>query len=525
MEQDLTRLSDHTAVLRRRWYLVASFVLLGIIAGLALSFGQTPLYTAQTKFLLENQSTTGTGPAGAMDSEEVATQAEVVLSDPVTNRVIDSLGLDTTPRSLLESVTVEVVENKRVLVVAATRPDPEAAADIANAFAEEYVAIRQERSNRTRVAVRDAYLEQLSDIQAKVSRLRDRREEAGPERTTALNLTIQSLFARQAELRSALLVAEDPSSALSADGQVLQRADAPTNPSEPNPVGNALIGLVVGLVLGTTLAYLRDHADDGIRSAKRLSSAVAHTPVLGRIPTEKRKHRGRVTTLLDPRSPASEAYRALNTNIRFLLATRETPGTGNGGAAGLVMIASASPGEGKTTVATNLAVTAARVGMRVILVDADMRDPKVAQRFGVDIPEGLSDVLSSDRPLEPHLHEVGVPNLRVLAAGSEPPNPAELLASPQAHRLWQELRAAADLVIIDTAPILQVADPLELVREIDEIILVARERRSRARTIQAAVDRIHQVGGRPSGTVLNYFTATSEGYGYVYDEASQMSGT
>ena len=517
MEQDLAGFRDHTAVLKRRWRVLALFVVLGVVAGVALSMAQARVYTSETKLLLENQIAASTGSVDGMQPEEVATQAEVVVSDVVANRVIDNLGLDETTDSLIESVTVAGVEDKRILMITASRPNAEEAAAVANAFAEEYVALRTDRATRTREAVSEAYIGQLSEIKLELTDLRRQVRGVGPNRRAQLRVEVDSLQARQAELQAALLTAEDPAAALSTGGEVLQSAETPKGPSEPKPIRAGLLGLVVGLILGTLWAYLRDRSDDGIRNGQRLSSAVMNAPVLGRIPVEARAHRRRASTVLAPQSPVSEAYRTLNTNVRFLLASgdsRNGPAAGEGRAAGLVMVASASPGEGKTSVATNLAVAAARVGINVILVDADLRGSSVAQRFGVDIPDGLSDVLRGEVPLEPHLHDVGVPNLRVLAGGGVPPNPAELLASPRARVVWKELRAAADLVIIDTPPILRVTDPLELVREVDEIILVAREGRSRAGAVQAAAERIRQVGGRPSGVVLNCFTGKVESYGY-----------
>jgi len=517
-QQDLTNLHDHAAVLRRRWVILLVFVLLGLATPIALSFLQTPLYTSETRLLLQNAAASPDDPATSIDPEEVATQAVVVVSDAVANRVRSALSLSEPTDDLIETVTVEGVEDQRILAVSATRPDAQEAADVANAFAQEYVAFQEDRAAEARNDVRDAYLTRLTDLKLEIADLNDRLAGAQGGRVVRLETEVQSLQARQAELQAALLASEDPATVQTTGGEVLQRAEPSEDPSSPRPIRAALLGLVSGLVLGLPVAYLRDRADDGIRDGDRLSSALGHAPVLGHIPTEAAEHAGRVTSLLDRRSPVSEAYRALNTNVRFLLAAHRSENGASQGAdhGGMVMITSASPGEGKTSVATNLAVAAARVGMWVVLVDADLRSPAVSARFGLDIPHGLSDVLSGTEPVTDHLHDVGVANLRVLSAGSTPPNPAELLASPRAEMVWRELREDADLIVIDTPPILRVADPLELVGEVDDIIFVARQDQSRAHLVQAAVERIRRVGGRPSGAVLNDLGTVEKGDGYGY---------
>jgi capsular exopolysaccharide synthesis family protein len=264
-------------------------------------------------------------------------------------------------------------------------------------------------------------------------------------------------------------------------------------------------------MLGAALAYARDRQDDAIRDEARMRLALTGRPILGRIPESSEEGRGRVATLVAPWSPLSEAYRALNSNIRFL-AAGDTDGTRH--AARVVLVTSAQPGEGKTSVSSNLAVTAARAGVNVILVDADLRSPSLADRFGMDLPIGLSDLLIDDFPVTPHLHTAGLPNLRVLSAGTVPPNPSELLASPRSQTLIDELSRQCQLVIIDSAPVLRVADSLELVRSADLIVVVAKQGRSRLRDYTAAAERIRQVGGHVAGGVLNNVGGKALSYGY-----------
>jgi capsular exopolysaccharide synthesis family protein len=182
----------------------------------------------------------------------------------------------------------------------------------------------------------------------------------------------------------------------------------------------------------------------------------------------------------------------------------------------IVLVSSAVSGEGKTSIATNLAVAAARVGLRVVLVDADLRNPQVAERFGLGGAPGLSDALATGVPVSQHLMDVGVEGLRVLAGGTIPPNPAELLASPATRSILNELAASSDVVVVDTAPILAVADTLELVTPHSLVLMVARKGISRMHSLSASLLRIRQVGGHVAGSVFNDVEArTTHTYGYV----------
>ena len=276
---------------------------------------------------------------------------------------------------------------------------------------------------------------------------------------------------------------------------------------------------MIGFLVGVLLAYLRDRTDDVVRDQDRLTSAVGGLPILGRIPSAPNAGGGRVTAVQEPHSPTSEAYRALSSNVRFLLAANEADdGVPPSEPTGMVLVTSALTAEGKTSVATNLAVAAARAGITVILVDADLRKPSALARFGVDAPEGLSEALAGERSVESVLVEVGIENLSVLPAGTCPPNPAVLAGRPTITAGVEALPEAADLVVIDSPPVLNVADTLELGRgPPTQIVLVARRGHSRLRAASAGRQRILQLGGRVSGVVITA-APLEPGYRYGYAE-------
>ena len=522
MDQDLIRLQDHLAVLRRRWRLVVVCLILAIGASLALSLSQTKMYQGTASLLLQPEQPVDTGGGGAvMEPEEVATQADVIASVQVAERVVDELNLDAEePQDLLDDISVTVVEDKRVVEVSALEPRPQLAADIANAFAEQYIEYREEEALEAAEAEEERYTEAIEDVQDDLRRVRRQMDDSGVsgDELDALQQQESSLIFQQSQIAAQLSAAQAVQAGPLPGGEVLLRAEPSRQPAEPKPIQAGVLGGVIGLLIGVGLAYVRDRLDDAIRDEQRLRSAVSGRPILGSIPASGDESTGRVATLLAPQSPLSEAYRTLNTNVRFLLAAEREHRPGRGD---VLLVTSAGPGEGKTSVATNLAVAASRVGLRVILVDADLRRPAAADKFGLDVPVGLSDLLADGGPPNPHLHEVGLGRLRVLAAGSIPPNPAELLASPRIAGLLAELADQADLVVVDSAPVLRVADSLELIDAMDLILLVARRKVSRIHSVSAAADRIRQVGGTLSGCVFNGVDTKASSYGYGYPSRTE----
>jgi capsular exopolysaccharide synthesis family protein len=488
-------------------------VVLGLLLGVALALGlsslQTPMYTAESTLLLEPDKQT-TSPT-IMDPDEVSTQASVVGSVGVAQRVLDELKLDETTQQLLRSISVGVIEQTRTLSITAVRRSGAEAADVANSFGRQYIAFRSDSSASANATARTALLEQLDRVKGELAAVRESLAD-NPSAAQKLDLEGEetALLSLQADFNSQifLLGSEAPQGP---GGQLLLEAQAPKNPSQPRPMRSGALGGILGLILGTLLAYARDRFDDGIRDETRLKLAAGTVPVLGRIPEETGKGHTRLITLRAPTSSGSEAFRTLTSNIRFLSAVHSARPEGPGE---LLVVSSAVAGEGKTTVATNVAVTAARVGLRVLLVDADLRAPKVNERFGVETPVGLSHLLAGQAELDEAVMDVGVENLQVLGAGAIPPNPAELLAGPHASNIWHQLRKEADLVVVDTAPILGVADTLELVREADTLLIVTRYRSSRVHQLSATLDRIRQVGASVDGVAWCAVPGKDATYGY-----------
>ncbi len=493
LSTDTIQLRDQVGVLRRRWLTVAVTVLLAIGAGLLVSFLVTPAYEAETEVLLA-PSSRGT----TLAQEEVATEARTVVL--FADDVIDTLGLDETTQDLLETVTVEPdPDGAAVLTIAAVRNDAAESADIANAMAAAYVdSTDVETAGRVK-----ALEDRISDLDREIRALQVEVNNSGTdEPPVKLASQLRQLRAERSTLIDARAAALREVGSDANQAEVVTPAVTPTSASSPQPVRIVALASALGLLIGIGLAYLRDYFDDSLRDEGQVATSTRGRPVLGQIPHWRRSAGGPVT-IVSPYAPASEAYRELGANIRYLLGLRRQGDRARREPGRVVLVSSASAAEGKTATAVNLAVVAAAANLRVVLVDANLRRPQVHQLFDVPAEPGLADVLDGSCSVQDALVDVKPDNLLLLPAGDGGANAAGLLASPRLGRLLTELRGEADLVVVDSAAVLRVADALELARACDLTVLVARSKMSRGRDLNETVQRIDRVGGSTAGVILN----------------------
>lgn len=523
--EDAVSLKDYFTVLRRqRWVIVATVVLVAVGA-VVFSFAQTPIYEAESELAVEPIRRTQDVSleellSGADDA--VATEQVVMTSRPVAERAAAQLGVDNVPQ-LLEAVRVEAVPETRVLRILATNTDPSAAAATADAFAQAYLDFRRDEAVDEVLSARANLDERAADLRTQIAELDEQLNNASVDDAPALEVQRDALQAQLSQVMASSSELGDAAEGLTGGGSVLTPAEPPTSPVAPQPLRNGVLAVVLGLFLGIGIAFLRDHIDDVVRDENDFKRATGNRPILGRIPVYQvgEGDGQRLITLVDSTALASESYRELSAGVRFLLVThggpvrREAPGESDRLGRSL-LVASANAGEGKTASAANLAVAAARVGLRTVLVDTDLRKATVARRFGLGRTTGLSDVLLTGDPVSDHVVDVGVENLLVLPAGAVPPNPTELLASPAMRSIQDHLRTQADLVIYDSPAVLAVPDTLELGRFVDMCVLVGRAGKTGRRELSSAIERMEQVGTEIAGTVLNGIDAKSDGYYYAY---------
>lgn len=293
--------------------------------------------------------------------------------------------------------------------------------------------------------------------------------------------------------------------------EVAQHSAKPTYPNRAQFLG---IGALLGGLVGFGLAWLRDLMDHRLKSIDEIAGTL-QLPVLGALPLstgkDDRHATGRVV-LTSPRSVAAESFRTLRTAIHFGLTSGE---------AKVIAVTSPSPGDGKSVVASNLALVMAQADQRVLLIDADMRKPKQHEVFAASSEQGLSSVLSERRPAEELIQSTEVETLDLLTCGTRPSNPVELLNNGFFSELLNQLQEHYDKIIIDSPPVMPVADARVISAQTDATILVLRADRSTRRLSVAARDELWRVRAQRIGVVVNAVPGRkqgnySAGYGYGY---------
>lgn len=287
---------------------------------------------------------------------------------------------------------------------------------------------------------------------------------------------------------------------------VTNTATVPASPISPKPLLNISAGLLLGIVAGTGLVLLRETLDTSVKTTEALAE-ITGLAALGAIPYDKAARGRLIAAGPEAFGARAEAYRQLRTNLQFAQVDRRPR---------VIVVTSALSGEGKTSTAANLALALAETGRRVCLVDADLRCPRVAGVLGLVQDAGLTSVLIGAATADEVMQSVEG-KCSVLTSGPIPPNPAELLASERMGQTLRDLAEIYDTVVVDSAPLLPVADTSGLVPAADGVLLVVRAGSTPHDRVRAAASALQKVGARTLGVVLSMAqTRKVKGYGYGY---------
>jgi capsular exopolysaccharide synthesis family protein len=296
-------------------------------------------------------------------------------------------------------------------------------------------------------------------------------------------------------------------------------ADVPTGPASPDVVLALVLGLVAGLAAGVAAAFARAALDTRVRDADVLAE-VTSRPVIGTVGVLPRGTGSSVVVARDPHGTYAESFRQLRTNLEFLAVPEEFSRVDRGARAFLVT--SSSSGEGKSTVAANLAAALAETSASVLLVDADLRRPSMASVLHLEGVAGLTTVLLGQAALADVVQEWGRGGLHVLTSGRIPPNPVELLGSPAMAKFVDEVRSEYDYVVVDTAPLLPVADAAVLSRLVDGVMLVVNAGVTRRDQLAQSLRHLDQLEAPVMGIVLNAVERDEEAYSYRGSDAEPV---
>lgn len=294
---------------------------------------------------------------------------------------------------------------------------------------------------------------------------------------------------------------------------VVNSASLPTSPVSPQPTRTLALAGILGLLVGIGIVLLRDVLDTTVSSSDELAE-ISGSPALGVIAFDPDAKEHPLIVQIAPRSPRAEAFRQLRTNLQFVDVDAGKK---------VIVVTSSVPSEGKTTTTVNLALALADAGVSVLLVEGDLRRPRVAEYLGLVGEVGLTNLLIGSIDVDDAVQPAGASGLEVIASGPTPPNPSELLQSQAMTDLIGKLRQRADIVLVDSPPLLPVTDAAILATHADGAILITRHGQTKTDQVRQAAANLEQVGGRLLGTVITMTPprgpdAYRYGYGYGYGE-------
>jgi tyrosine-protein kinase len=508
-------------VLRRRLPSIALCVVIAAGAAFGLSMHEHPKYTATAQILFRNaqldQQAAGLQVVSQVNPQPQSdTNLRLASLPRVAAETASALGGGVRPKDVANAIAVAQVGDTNLAQVSATWTSPAFAAKVANVYAQNVIADRQR-------ADADYYSNALRAVNLQFDAL-TRAQQQGVE---------------GADLKDRANSLQILSQLQSGEVQREQAAAVPTSPSSPKVLRNTVVAAFFGLLLGLAFALILHRLDRRLTEPSDLEE-IYGVPLLGVVPESPALRRARDEPDTGGELPASEAeiFGLLRAHIRYFNVDRDLR---------VVVVVSAAPGDGKTTVARNLAMAASMVGSRVLFIEADLRRPVASGQFGAKSEPGLSEVLLGDASLGDAAQRVDFAQrnhtsvgLDVLVAGGVlPPNPPQVMESHAMGALLEEARTAYDLIVVDTPPLVLVPDAFPLLRRADGVIIVSRLGRNRRDVALRLRDTLAGAEAPVVGVVANGYrrsrVSSGYGYGYSYDysdgyesiaeRASQTNGT
>lgn len=422
--------------LRKFWWGIAIAAVLGGGLAYGVSALETPRYqaTASLYFALnQGASASDLNQGSAYTQNQMLSIAQLAPTSRVLAPVIDELALDTTPRELARSVDVSIPQDTVILRVTSTTTDAERAALLSNAIAA-----------------------QLTDVVLEIS---PKGADGAPTITA----------------------------------ETIDEAVVPLSQTSPNKTRDALIGFLIGGLLGIAAALILSAADTRVRNEDVLAR-VSGVPVLGVVTRAPLLSHRAAGVAQEPLGRSAEEFRRVRSALTY---------ANVGSRVSTLLVTSGLPGEGKSTVAVNLALTLADLNHRVLLIDADLRRPQVHVFFGIDDAVGLTSVLLKVHDFDTAKYRFRSSTLDVLPSGGTPPNPAEILASQAMAGLLEDSAERYDFIVIDAPPMLNVADASLLAPAADGVLFVVDATKSRRPNVMKSIKLLEGAGARILGGILN----------------------
>ncbi|QQS26029.1 MAG: polysaccharide biosynthesis tyrosine autokinase [Actinomycetota bacterium] len=494
-------------VLRRKWLVVAA-VLAALLGAGVLVFLQDPIYRAEAQMLVRampSDTVFNNQTISAQSAERLLqTEIQVLESDLVRDRVREDLSLTVSP----PRVRGRAVSGTDVVEVVVRSGDPETARVVADAYVQAYIDVRREQNVSSMLDASAEVQRKITELQGQIDQIDADIAAAGTEDISALEEQRRVLIDQQALFAQRLDQLQVDASLQTGSAQLVKRAELPKDPVEPQPWRTLAIAGFLGLLIGVAAALIVGLIDDSLDTSEELEEQTG-LPVLAVVPVDTPPD-NRPVAVSRPGDLAVESYRTLRTNVKFMGVDRPLR---------VLQVTSALPAEGKTTTASNLAVVLAQMGQSVLLIDADLRRPRLHEVFGVPRSPGLTNVLLGE-PFE-MVPNLIAEDLTLVTSGAVPPNPSELLSGARIAELLATVADKYDVVVLDSAPVLPVSDALALSATVDGVLVVTEAGRTTKKNVAGALEQLQRVEAPVIGLVLNRAVSSKREqrgypYGYAY---------
>lgn len=520
-EQEIEiNLADYITIIRRRFWVIFTFFVIVVAIVTVATYMQVPVYRATTTVLIDEETPDvlsakdglSLGSPGYVSYREYyQTQLEIIKSRSIAKDVFSALALGSTPeyadsrdpiKKFLLKLKVEPSRNTRLVYINFEDKDKDLATRIVTMISNIYAArnLVSISKNENVNLIKNEYLKLQAKYQEYTKIFKGKHPKMGQ-----LKEEIAQMEERMKKEQ------DDPFKATSLKAnnvRVIDPAEVPTAPVRPKKAQNILIAVIVGLIGGTGLAFLVEYLDNTVKTTDDVERYVK-LPLLGYIPVIEKSftelQKDRLVNLL-PTCPVSEAYRTIRTSIMFSGSEDKMRKD--------ILVTSAGPQEGKSLTACNLAITMAYSGNSVLLIDADMRKPRVHAVFKQEGDFGLSNFLTAQANLEDIIKKTDIENLSVITCGHIPPNPSELLSTKRMKEFMEKVRAKYDNIIFDSPPIAVVTDAVILSSVVDGTVLVINSKKTTRGAVNHAKQLLAKSKANILGVILNNLRIDRSHYYY-----------
>lgn len=521
-------ISDALKLGRRWWWVLLICPLLVGAGAYIVSSAKTPIYRANMILVIdENQLSDVTSYNDILAAERrTRTYSHLATARPVLDETIQRLGLTMQPEALAGKVSVNPVRDTQLITVAVTDTSPARAATIANTIGQVFIEQRSEQEMSDNGSGKEALQQNIDDTEQQIDETSQQiadiegQSDANSASNQATLRGLQSQLTQYQSTYSMLLEAQQrmaiAESQAGSNVRIAEEAAAPNQPVSPRVMLNTALGGAVGLLVAACLVLAIGYLDDTVKASEDVQRLTGRA-ALGTIPVFQTAEG--IEALINPHSAAVESYRSLRTNLQFATINQEIHS---------LALTSARPGDGKTSTIANLGTVLAQGGQNVILIDADLRKPRLHKLFSRATNRiGLTNLLlAGDADLESHLQPTDIPGLRLLTTGPLPPNPPDLLNSARMREIVEQLEQSADIVLIDTPP-MAVSDPLIVAGLADAVLLVTLGGRTRSKELTRVIQDLQRSGTPLLGVILNRVDLRGESYYYYqayYDSDTDTPG-